>query len=274
MNPKVCTITLTATDDVERNLANMKRLIASAVENERPDWVVLPEVFAYIGHPKNVRAVAEETTPKLLKYFSEFARQHKVIVFAGSVHESCPQDDANRVFNSLYVFGRQGEQLAKYRKIHRFRLKTTEGVVYDETISFAGGNSLCHLQIDGMNVALAICYDLRFPAFFDALFAQSKFDVLVMPAAFTLETGRAHWEVLLRARAIEYQCFVVACNQTGEHGGGKSSFGHSMVIDPWGDILSNSKSDVGNHCATLAFDKIQEIRAKIPVQQNRVSQYK
>jgi len=274
MNPKVCTISLCATENVEQNVANMKRLVETAIAKEKPDWVILPEVFAYIGHPKNVRLISEEATPQLLQYFSQIAKQHRIVIFAGTVHESCSKKDASRVYNTMYVFGRDGAQLAKYRKIHRFRLKTREGVVYDETISFAGGDSLCHLEVDGFKVGLAICYDLRFPAFFDALFSASKFDVLVVPAAFTLETGRAHWEVLLRARAIEYQSYVIACNQVGEHGGGKASFGHSMVVDPWGQVLSSSTDQIGSHFATLHFDKIAEIRAKIPVQQNRLAEYK
>ncbi len=273
-------IAMTTTSDKARNIASAVSSVEAAVR-AGADWVQLPEMFPFMGGYDVVHDMAESDGGPLYQRLSGLARQHKIILFAGTVGERPEPGSVNdrdrlnakgerRVFNTHYVFGRDGGLLAKYRKTHLFNLNGEDGRArYCESDGFLAGDQPVAVTIDGWKVALAICYDLRFPEFF-ARFEEGGFpDILAIPSAFTKGTGMAHWELLLRARAVERQAYVFAANQVGAHGPGKESFGHSVVIDPWGIILANTGDQPGIAVAKISREVLREVRGKLPALANR-----
>ena len=266
---KCVTLALTTGPNKLENIESAFQLMEKAVRQQSPDWIVLPEVFTCFGSAKEVAQAGETDSGILAKQLAQFASKHGVTIFAGSMQELAPSD--GRVFNTSLVFGPTGVTIAKYRKTHLFSLKDSTGnSLYDETVSYEAGSKLCAFSHEGKNIWLAICYDLRFPGFFEALY--NKFgapDVIVIPAAFTFQTGKDHWLTLLRARAIEYQCYVIAANQVGYHSKEKRSFGHSVIIDPWGEILGDTADEIGYASGVIELDKIHQVRSKLPALRNR-----
>ena len=163
---------------------------------------------------------------------SETAAEYGVVLFGGTIPLQSP--DVGKVMNTMLVYDRDGTQIGLYHKMHLFSFSGL-GERYAEADTISAGGDVPKLTADGVPLAAGVCYDLRFPEFFRA---QQPFDVLLLPAAFTYTTGKAHWELLLRARAVENQCYVIASAQGGEHESGRRTFGHSMIIDPWGEILA------------------------------------
>ena len=174
------------------------------------------------------------------------------------------------MYNTSYVFGRDGNLLAKYRKIHLFNLNDENGLPrYRESDGYIPGSRPVTFKVDGLKVGLSICYDLRFPQLFHLFGEQEPVDVIAVPSAFTLATGRAHWELLLRARAVENLAYIYAANQTGTHSPGKESYGHSLVVDPWGTVLCNTGDFPGIGFANISSGVIQEVRGRLPALSNR-----
>lgn len=266
MPPKIkaAVISLTASPDKEANLIRAKKYIERAA-NEGANWVLLPEMWPFKGKAGQEFKHAEADGGPLFQDMARTARNLKIVLFAGTWPER-PHHRARKLFNTSYVFGRDGELIAKYRKVHLFCLKNDRGkLLHDETKTYAPGSQLVTTEIDGFNVGLSICYDLRFPAFFERLCASGTCHVIVVPSAFTRQTGKAHWEILLRARAVEQQCYVLAPNLTGKHAGGKASFGHAMIVDPWGKILCDTGRKEGFVMAEIVKSAITAARKKLPV---------
>ncbi|RZA14630.1 MAG: carbon-nitrogen hydrolase family protein, partial [Proteobacteria bacterium] len=167
-------------------------------------------------------------------------------------------------------FGRDGSVIAKYRKTHPFNLMDSEGKpLYCESDGFLSGDKLQTLEVDGYQVACSICYDLRFPGMYERLSRTKAVDVFLLPSAFTTQTGMDHWEVLIRARAIEQQAYVYASNQVGESAPGKSNYGHSMIVDPWGYVIANTGGTPGIAMAEISRERIDHIRTRLPALKNR-----
>jgi predicted amidohydrolase len=188
-------------------------------------------------------------------------------VHAGSFHEAGP--DPRHTYNTSLVFDRTGTLRASYRKIHLYDVEIPGRVSYLESDGVAPGVEPVVTDVDGVPVGLSICYDLRFPELYRQLTVTGGARVLVVPAAFMLHTGRDHWEVLLRARAIENQCYVVAAGQIGDHDPGRTCFGRSMVIDPWGTVVAQVPDTVGLVVADLDLDRLATIRRELPSLANR-----
>jgi|ABSO01.1.fsa_nt_gi Predicted amidohydrolase len=265
---KITVIQLNASNDKRHNLDKALRLLDSAVKADHPDLVVLPEMVACISaSPADLRASAETLAEgEAYRAFGEAARLHNVNLHIGSMMER----DGDQIYNCSLVFGRDGSLLAKYRKIHRFDVVFADGTELKESKLVGRGDEVVCVDIEGVRVGLSICYDLRFPELYRALVDKGA-DLIVAPSAFTFETGAAHWEVLLRARAIETQTYVVAPGQIGTFGEGKyRNFGHSMIVDPWGQVVAQV-SNVEGH-ATAAFDRsyLQNVRARMPLREHRV----
>jgi predicted amidohydrolase len=187
-------------------------------------------------------------------------------VLAGSFHETGP--DAGRTYNTSLVFDRGGELAASYRKIHLYDVEIPGRVSYQESRTVAPGTETVVVDVEGVRVGLSICYDLRFPELYRRL-AVAGAQVLVVPAAFMMHTGRDHWEVLLRARAIENQCYVLAAGQIGDHEPGRTCFGRSMVIDPWGTVLAQAPDTIGVTVADVDLARLATIREELPSLANR-----
>lgn len=262
---KVASIQMISTPDVLTNLQTAQRLLREAAV-EGADLAVLPEYFCLMGHKDTDKlAIAEQPGVGLIQDFlAEQASGLKLNIIAGTLPLQGSQP--NRVFNACLVYNRQGQQVARYDKIHLFCF-TTPQESYDEGRVLEAGTQPVAVEIEGFQVGLSVCYDLRFPELYRHL---APLDLIVVPAAFTHTTGLAHWELLLRARAVENQCYVLGCGQGGLHPNGRRTFGHSMVIDPWGSVLSCLPEGEGMVLATLSPDKITETRAKIPALTHRV----
>ena len=277
---KLAAISMTTGADKEQNIESAVHLVRAAAK-QGADWVQLPEMFPFMGDYAYIYDMAELEGGPLYTRLSHLAKELGIVLFAGTVGERPKADEPldferknhlgqKKVFNTSYVFGRGGELLAKYRKIHLFNLNGDDGRPrYAESDGFIPGEEPVSVMIDGLKVALSICYDLRFPALYQLLSKSGDPDVITVPSAFTKGTGLAHWELLLRARAVEHQSYVFAANQTGTHSPGKESFGHAMIIDPWGHVLADSGDQPGVALAVIAKSTLQEIRARLPALANR-----
>jgi len=262
---RAAAIQLNSTGDRARNRATAERLVrAAAADGAR--LVVLPEKWNVLGTPEQLAAGAEPLDGPSTAWARALARELRVDLIAGSIVER-PADHGKH-FNTSVHAGPDGAIKAVYRKLHLFDVEV-EGVVYRESDGEQPGEEIVATTLqDGTKLGMAICYDLRFPELFRVLTLRGA-RVLALPSAFTLATTRDHWEVLVRARAIENQCFVVAANQIGEHAPGKSSGGRSLIADPWGTVLATAPDAEGYALADLDLARQDAIRARLPALAHR-----
>ncbi|MEW2386336.1 carbon-nitrogen hydrolase family protein [Micromonospora sp. NPDC047707] len=262
---RVAVCQLNARDDRKANLAAAESLLECAAAGGA-DLAVLPEYVDYLG-PAAGLPDPEPVDGEVGQFFAAVARRLGMWVIAGSVHERGP--DLQRTYNTSLVFDRSGTLAATYRKIHLYDVEIPGRVSYLESATVAPGVRPVVVDVEGLRVGLSICYDLRFPELYRWLVTDGGAHLLVVPAAFMLHTGRDHWEVLLRARAIENQCFVAAAGQTGDHEPARTCFGRSMVVDPWGLVLTQVPDGQGVAIADLDLDRLRTVRAELPSLANR-----
>ncbi len=270
---KVSLIQMNSGSDKRANLASAEALIERAVSEDRPDWVLLPEVFDFMGGDRRAKREAAETLPDGPAYrmLQGLASRHGIHVHAGSILEAIPGED--RIANTTLAFDRAGREVARYRKIHLFDITTPDGVDYKESAAIRPGDAVVTYPCEDVIVGCAICYDLRFPALFQALAARGA-TLIALPAAFTMQTGKDHWEVLCRARAIETETYFCAAAQTGSFRQGeevRQTYGHSLVVDPWGHVVARASDGVGTVSARLDPARVAQVRAMIPVARHRVA---
>lgn len=248
--------------DIERNLTRLEKVIAGV---SVCDLIALPEVFALRGTDGNYRAHAQPTTGAIVKWLGDIARSRRVWMLAGSIIERT----RGGIHNTCVLLDRNGRLRAKYRKIHLFEARLDTGQIVCERNIYEAGDRPVMAEVEGWICGLAICYDLRFPELFRH-YAGKGAHLFFVPSNFTQRTGRDHWETLLRARAIENQAFVVAPNQCGVNPKtGVASYGNSMVVGPWGEIICRAG---GKECVlnvTLNPDDLRKTRARIPVLSHR-----
>lgn len=235
-------------------------------KNGGADVAVLAEVFTYRGDRAKRRDYIESIPGPTTEAIAAKARELKMWVLAGSIPEQ--SDDPNRSYNTSVLFDRDGNEVARYRKIHLFDVDIAGKVTAKESENIRPGNELVTANIEGHIFGLTICYDLRFPELFRSL-ALMGAEAIFLPAAFTLQTGRDHWDVLIRARAIENACYMIAPGLVGKHENGSETYGHSMIVDPWGTIVGCMPDEVGVVISELDFDRQARIRSEIPVLANR-----
>ena len=267
---RICVIQMSSVDDKAANLAQARGLIEQAVREDRPHLILLPEVWAFQGGSLDQRREAAETIPDGEAYalLQEQAAKHGIVVHGGSFLERGPEC----LHNTTVVFGRDGRELARYRKLHLFDVVTPDGREYRESAVIGRGDQIVTYGAGGIRVGCSICYDLRFGELYRQLTAAGA-QLLTVPAAFTLQTGKDHWEVLLRARAIETQCYVAAAAQVGPFPAAKEvrhNWGHSMIVDPWGSVLAQVSDRPGFATARLDLDYLAKVREMLPVAQHRV----
>lgn len=257
-------ITLNSRQNRQENLGNALSWTKKACQ-AGARWIVLPEMMSFHGPYDQLKSNAGDES--LLQDFAALSREFAATIFCGSIPETSGGD---KVFNTQYVFS-AGGLLHKYRKRHLFNLLSPDGKkLYCESDGFLAGEDLVTFNHEGLRVALATCYDLRFQEMFLEASRSAPIDVIVAPSAFTDETGKSHWELLVRARAVDNLCYVIAPNQVGEHSPGKKSFGHSMIVGPWGDKLCDTGADVGMALAFVDAQKVAEVRSRLPVLKNRL----
>jgi predicted amidohydrolase len=261
---RVAACQLNARDNRADNLRAARDLLERAAA-AGADFAMLPEYVDYLG-PSAGAPKPEPIDGEFATFFADAARDLGIWVHAGSFHEIGP--DSDRTYNTSLIFGRDGTLAATYRKIHLYDVEIPGRVSYQESRTVAPGSELITASIDGVPFGLSICYDLRFPELYRRL-AVDGATVLVVPAAFMMHTGRDHWEVLLRARAIENQCYVLAAGQIGDHEPHRTCFGRSMVIDPWGTVVAQAPDTIGITVADLDFERLSVVRAELPSLANR-----
>ncbi|MCB1955158.1 MAG: carbon-nitrogen hydrolase family protein [Rhodocyclaceae bacterium] len=261
---RVAAIQTVSGPDPEENMARVDRLIAEAAQ-AGAGLVALPEYFALISPDEHAKVAIreEENQGPLQDFLREQARRHRVWLVGGTVPLECP--DAGKVYNSCIVFDDRGERVARYDKVHLFGFQKGEER-YDESQTIMAGREVVTFEAPCGHVGLSVCYDLRFPELYRAM---GRVELIVVPAAFTYTTGSAHWEVLLRARAIENQCYVLAPAQGGRHPGGRRTFGDSMIIDPWGEILARRAEGEGVVVADIDLAHLASIRRSLPALEHR-----
>jgi deaminated glutathione amidase len=251
--------------DVGKNLERADMLIAEAAR-QGARLIVLPENFAFMGGEDDERLrVAErlddEEPGTIRKFLETNSKRHEAWIIAGGLPEASV--DAARVHNTCLVVAPDGSVKARYRKIHMFDVEVGDGQRYRESASCAPGDEPIVADAAGARVGLSICYDVRFPELYRALVSDGA-EVLVVPAAFTLATGKDHWHVLLRARAIESQCYVIAAAQWGAHPKGRRTYGKSCIIDPWGEVIAQASEGEGVTCAPLDPAYLRQVRTSLP----------
>ena len=255
--------------DEAANLARACALVAEAA-SRGARAVVLPENFALMGHDEeDKRAIAEDLddgSGPIATMLRTTARQHGVWIVAGGLPERSA--DRDRPYNTCAVVDPTGAVVARYRKLHLFDVDLADGTRYRESGSTMAGDAPVVADVAGLRLGLSICYDLRFPELYRAL-STAGAEALVVPAAFTLATGKDHWLTLLRARAIESQTYVVAAAQWGKHPRGRMTFGKSCIIDPWGEVVAQASEGEGVVLATLDPAYLQRVRANLPSLQHR-----
>jgi deaminated glutathione amidase len=262
---RAAAIQINSTNDVERNLQAADHHVRAAAA-DGAQLIVLPEKWSVLGTGADLRAGAQPLDGEAIAWARATARELGVDLIAGSISERVEGEEKLR--NTSVHVSPDGEIAAVYRKLHLFDVEVA-GVAYRESDGEDPGDEIVTTTLhDGTLLGMAVCYDLRFPELFRILALQGA-RVLALPSAFTLATTRDHWEVLLRARAIEDQCFVVAANQIGEHMPGKASGGRSMVVDPWGTVLATAPDGEGYALAELDFARQDAIRARLPALAHR-----
>ena len=263
---RAAAVQLNSTDDKDRNLESADRLTRAAAA-DGADLVVLPEKFNVLGTPEHYREGAETLDGRTIAWARETAAELGVDLVAGSIVER--REGREKLSNTSVHIGPGGEIKAVYRKIHMFDVEVG-GQVYRESDSEEAGDEIVVSDISGVPLGMTVCYDLRFPELYRILAVRGA-RVITIPAAFTKVTGQAHWELLIRARAVENQAFVVAADQIGRHPPDKESFGGSMIVDPWGEVLARAPDEEGFVAADLDFERQDEVREKLPSLANRVA---
>jgi predicted amidohydrolase len=258
-------IQLNSTEDTDRNLATADRLVREAA-SLGAELVVLPEKWSVLGTAEQVSAAAEPLEGRSIAWARALAAELRIELIAGSIVERVPGQD--KASNTSVHVGPGGEIRAVYRKLHMFDVEV-DGVTYAESRNEQPGDEVVVSELaDGSRLGMSICYDVRFPELYRAL-AGDGAEVITIPAAFTLATTRDHWEVLVRARAIENQCFVIAPNQIGAHPPGNRSGGRSLIVDPWGLVLASAPDAETVIVADLDFENLKDIRRRLPALTHR-----
>jgi len=259
-------IQMNSVADVAANLRRTGELLQQASE-QGARLALLPENFAFMGaDDASKHAVAEsENDSHVLAFLAEQAARLGMVIIGGSVLLNGCEDE--RLRNTSVVFSPGGERLASYDKMHLFDVDV-EGEVYRESDLICPGNTPVETHAEGWHIGLSICYDIRFPELYQ-YYSKAGCELLCIPSAFTVPTGKAHWETLLRARAIENQCYVMAAGQWGLHAGGRSTWGHSMIVDPWGEVMATQDDGDAIVIADLSHSQLQSIRRKLPALTHR-----
>lgn len=259
---RVTLVQVSAGRDLQANLGRLKQLLSSVGTT---DLIALPEVFALRGSDQDYRQSAQPLSGPLTNLLASIAHRHNAWVLAGSIVE----DNQPAIYNTSILMNRRGEIVATYRKMHLFEAKLDTGETIRERDTFEPGEAPVMADLEGWRCGMAICYDLRFPELFRHYSRQGA-GIFFIPANFTQRTGKDHWEVLVRARAIENQCYVVAPGQCGTNPHtGVESYGHSMIVGPWGEVLACLEEGEGAVTVPLAMQTIDATRRRIPALDHR-----
>lgn len=259
----VAAIQMTSDDNVNSNLARAEKLIRQAARRGA-NFVALPENFAYLRSEAEEITYSQPVPGELVTQMATLAKELGIFLLAGSFPE---QAEGGKIYNSSLLFDPKGQTLAHYRKIHLFDATLADGTVLKESQYVMPGQEVVTALVNNHLVGLTICYDLRFPELYRQLTALGA-EMICVPAAFTMQTGRDHWEVLLRSRAIENQVYIIAPAQFGQHSARRISYGRAMIIDPWGTVVAQASDQESVISAVIDFDYLKQLRTRMPCQQH------
>lgn len=263
---RVALVQINSRHDKEANIRRAEELIDQAAATGAR-VVALPEYVDFLGPREQHDEIAESVPGPITERFAAKAKEHSIYVLGGSMHERT--GTPGKFYNTSVLIDPTGEIIAKYRKIHLFDIDLSGNVSANESATILPGDEIVTAEIDGHTVGLTICYDLRFPELY-RLLALRGAEILFVPAAFTMFTGKDHWHTLLKARAIENQAFVLAPGQFGAHEPNDARcYGHSLVVDPWGTVLADSPDKEGVVTADLDFEYLEKLRTQLPSLANR-----
>jgi len=264
MKTKIAALQMVSAPEVPANLESADRLIGQAAA-AGARLVALPENFYLIGRHEGDKVKVRERDGKgpIQDFLAAASRRHKVWLVGGTA--PIETEDPNRILSACLVFDEKGTRVARYDKMHLFHFQAGDER-YDESRTLEPGAGAVAVKSPFGRLALSICYDVRFPELYRGL---GEFDAMFVPSAFTVPTGRAHWEILLRARAVENQAYVVAPAQGGLHASGRRTYGHTMIVNPWGEVLAVQPEGEGVVLAEFDTDKLDEVRASLPALLNR-----
>jgi len=262
---KVAAIQMISNANVEENLAQAEQLIKQAA-TQGAQLIVLPENFALMGETTEILSIAEfSENGNLQQFLKNQSLKNKIYLIGGTI--PLFSENSNKVYSSCLVFDPNGKQIARYNKIHLFDVQIPEqNESYKESATYEYGKEVVMCDTAFGKIGIGICYDLRFPELFRAM---RDITMIAIPAAFTQTTGETHWEILLKARAIENQTYIIAANQGGKHQNGRETFGNSMIIDPWGKVLSRIEKGQGIVIADGDFNYLHNLRKTFPVLEHR-----
>lgn len=261
---KAAAIQMCSSGNVDENLAQAEQLIIQAVAQDTR-LVVLPEMFPLLGCQKAEKIIHQEHpgSGKIQDFLSRIAAQHQVWIVGGTIPLRAQKSGKTRA--ACLIFDANGQQQARYDKIHLFDARLSTQEVYCESATIESGNDSVVVDTPIGKLGLCVCFDMRFPAIFLEMI-QSKVEVIAIPAAFAVKTGQVHWEVLLRCRALDTLSYIIGAGQCGHHPNGRKTYGHSMIVNPWGEIIAERKeNDPGVVCAEIDLEKLREIRGQLPV---------
>lgn len=264
---KVAAIQMASAPQRDANLMEARRLIHLA-KDQGAELVVLPENFPIMGIQESDKVEIREAygDGPIQTFLSEQAAKHGIWIVGGTVPIWC--DDPNKIIAASILYNAQGEEVARYEKIHLFDVELGNEESYKESETITSGTDVVVADTPFGKLGLAICYDLRFPELFRQLIDKGA-EIIAIPSAFTATTGKAHWEVLVRARAIENLCYIIAADQGGYHLSGRNTYGDSMIVDPWGNILNRLSQGAGVVLADIDIEQMHNTRRTFPCLQHR-----
>ena len=269
---KIAAIQMSSSDNVDENLSQAEQLISKA-SSQGALLVVLPEMFAIMGKtPTDKVDVAEEYgNGKIQSFLSRCAKQYNIWIVGGTIPLQC--EDKNKVRAACIVYDSTGKSVARYDKIHLFDAKLSETENYQESDTTEPGNSVVIIDSPVGKLGLVVCYDIRFPTLLTKLMNRGV-EIITIPAAFTVKTGEAHWKLLTRARAVDTFSYIIGSAQSGAHASGRKTYGHTLIVNPWGTVVSEI-AEAGNAIAYADIDlkQLREIRKSIPVLQHKKTLY-
>ncbi len=265
--PRVAVVQMVSSADVKENLHQLEPFFIKARE-EQAELVVLPENFAFMGMKETDKLkVAEEYGQgEIQQSISQLAKRYGIWVIAGTIPVKATK---NRVKACCLVYDSKGVCVAHYNKIHLFDVRVSECEAHQESLAIERGDELVVVDTPVGRVGLSVCYDLRFPELYQQLVKKGA-ELFTVPSAFTAVTGLAHWDVLLRARAIENLCYVLAPNQGGQHANGRHTYGHTMIVEPWGKVLAEHKNGAGIVFADIDLQRLRTLRRDFPCNDHHV----
>ncbi len=268
-NIKVLGCQMMVGEEKEKNLQKAEEMINRGVKTYQPDIIILPEMFntpydnSYF--PEFSEVYPGETTSRI----QSMAKKYGVIIIAGSIPEQGEEDQ--KIYNTTYVFGQQGELLGKHRKIHLFDIDIPGKITFKESDVLSPGNKITVLDTKFGKIGIAVCYDVRFPEIFQIMEKEGA-EFVVVPGAFNMTTGPAHWELLMRSRALDNQLYVAAVSPARNLRASYHAYGHSMIVDPWGSVLEELDEEEDFIYRELDFDYLKQVRRGLPTRKNRLKE--